>query len=167
MARAAWTTRRQEDRETPLGHYCWVCGRTRPNEKFSGKGHARHICRECARLPREERDRVQALMDIEGYLHQSNISAGNISRLKRLCGSPSEEVRRKAALVLEVARARPGKHRRWKFLARSNPALLDRLMEVGLLPEYALPDWEAAMEHAEAFAEEDQGPQGPKAMKES
>jgi len=108
VARAAWTTRRQEDRETPLGHYCWVCGRTRPNEKFSGKGHARHICRECARLPREDRDRVRDIMDIEGFLHQSTISAGNIARLKRLCGSPSEEVRQKAALVLAVARARPG-----------------------------------------------------------
>jgi len=29
------------------GHYCWVCRRIRPNEKFSGKGHAKHICREC------------------------------------------------------------------------------------------------------------------------
>ena len=23
-----------------MGHYCWVCGRTRANERFSGKGHA-------------------------------------------------------------------------------------------------------------------------------
>jgi len=41
-----------------LGHYCWVCGRCRANEKFSGKGHARHICKDCARLPREDRDRA-------------------------------------------------------------------------------------------------------------
>jgi hypothetical protein len=31
------------------GHYCRVCGRYRANEKFSGKGHARHICKDCAR----------------------------------------------------------------------------------------------------------------------
>jgi hypothetical protein len=31
------------------GHYCHVCGRYRANEKFSGKGHARHICKDCAR----------------------------------------------------------------------------------------------------------------------
>ncbi len=30
------------------GHYCRVCGRFRANEKFSGKGHARHICKDCA-----------------------------------------------------------------------------------------------------------------------
>ena len=140
-----------------MGHYCWVCGRTRANERFSGKGHARHICKDCARLPREERDRLQALIDIERFLHQSNISAGNIARLKRLCGSPSEEVRRKAALVLEVAEAKPGKRRRWGFLARSNPALLDRLMEEELLPGYAFSGSAAAVDHAEAFAEEGEG----------
>jgi hypothetical protein len=100
---------------------------------------------------------LQALIDIERFLHQSNISARNIARLKRLCGSPSEEVRRKAALVLEVAKARPGKRRRWGFLARSNPALLDRLTEEGLLPEYAFPAWGPAMDHAEAFVEEGEG----------
>jgi len=31
------------------GHYCRVCGRHRANEKFSGKGHAQHICKDCAR----------------------------------------------------------------------------------------------------------------------
>lgn len=29
------------------GHYCWVCGQIRPNERFSGKGHGKHMCREC------------------------------------------------------------------------------------------------------------------------
>lgn len=31
-----------------MGHYCRICGRTRANEKFSGKGHAKHICKDCA-----------------------------------------------------------------------------------------------------------------------
>ena len=29
------------------GHYYWVCSRMRSNESFSGKGHGKHICREC------------------------------------------------------------------------------------------------------------------------
>ncbi len=29
------------------GNYCRICGRQRANEKFSGKGHARHICKDC------------------------------------------------------------------------------------------------------------------------
>jgi hypothetical protein len=36
-------------KEKHQGHYCYVCGRYRANEKFSGKGHARHICKDCAR----------------------------------------------------------------------------------------------------------------------
>lgn len=30
-----------------MGHYCRICGRTRANEKFSGKGHKNHICKDC------------------------------------------------------------------------------------------------------------------------
>ncbi|WP_138418314.1 hypothetical protein [Aquibacillus sediminis] len=31
------------------GHFCKVCGRIRANEKFSGKGHRQHICKDCKR----------------------------------------------------------------------------------------------------------------------
>lgn len=31
------------------GHYCRVCGRYRANEKFTGKGHQQHICKDCNR----------------------------------------------------------------------------------------------------------------------
>ena len=30
------------------GHYCRICGERKANEKFSGKGHATHICKACA-----------------------------------------------------------------------------------------------------------------------
>lgn len=33
------------------GHYCRICGEYKANEQFSGKGHARHICKECQSLP--------------------------------------------------------------------------------------------------------------------
>jgi ribosome-binding protein aMBF1 (putative translation factor) len=36
-------------KKKPQGHYCHVCGRYRANEKFGGKGHARHVCKDCAR----------------------------------------------------------------------------------------------------------------------
>ncbi len=35
------------------GHYCRICGEYKANEKFSGKGHARHICKKCQSLPEE------------------------------------------------------------------------------------------------------------------
>lgn len=35
------------------GHYCRVCGEYKANDKFSGKGHARHICKKCQSLPKD------------------------------------------------------------------------------------------------------------------
>ncbi len=32
-----------------MGHYCRICGRTRANEKFSGKGRKKHVCKDCAK----------------------------------------------------------------------------------------------------------------------
>ncbi len=31
-----------------MGHYCMICGRTRANEKFSGKGRKNHVCKNCS-----------------------------------------------------------------------------------------------------------------------
>ena len=57
-------SRKKRERKLP-GHYCWACGRRRPNEKFSGRGHARHLCRECAKLGAEELAYRQALRNLE------------------------------------------------------------------------------------------------------
>ena len=122
--------------EKSLSHYCWVCGRTRANERFSGKGHARHICKDCQRLPREQRDRVQALLEVEGFLEQKNISGKNVARLETLTRSADGEVRQKAGLVLEVAHLAPHKRRRHSNLAKTRPDLLNRLAEQGLMLGY-------------------------------
>ena len=46
------------------GHYCWVCKRCRANEKFSGRGHAWHICKDCERALRaRRRERARALRE--------------------------------------------------------------------------------------------------------
>lgn len=37
------------------GHFCKVCHEYKANEKFSGKGHARHICKQCMILCDTER----------------------------------------------------------------------------------------------------------------
>ena len=47
------------------GHYCKICGAHKANEKFSGKGHAVHICRECASLPQEKKNELQSINRIE------------------------------------------------------------------------------------------------------
>lgn len=43
------------------GHYCRVCGRFRANEKFSGKGHRQHVCKDCNRdLQAQKREKKRA-----------------------------------------------------------------------------------------------------------
>jgi len=43
------------------GHFCWRCRRHRANEKFSGKGHQQHICKDCNKeLKQEKRERKRA-----------------------------------------------------------------------------------------------------------
>ncbi len=61
------------------GHYCWSCDRRRANEKFSGKGHARHLCKECARLGKEELAYRQAVRNLERLI----TLGGMILRKKR------------------------------------------------------------------------------------
>ena len=39
----------------PHGHYCKICGQYKANEKFSGKGHAVHICKACSSLGTAEK----------------------------------------------------------------------------------------------------------------
>lgn len=43
------------------GHYCRICGNYKPNEAFSGKGHADHICKECKALPQERKNELQIM----------------------------------------------------------------------------------------------------------
>ena len=47
------------------GHYCKICGERKANEKFSGKGHKAHICKECMKLPTEKRNELQTITKIE------------------------------------------------------------------------------------------------------
>jgi hypothetical protein len=54
-----------------MGHFCRICGRSRPNENFSGRRHRDHVCKDCQRMPREQRDRIERLDELHGFLHQS------------------------------------------------------------------------------------------------
>ncbi len=113
--------------ETDMGHYCRICARQRPNEKFTGRGHRKHICKDCQRLPREELSRIECLNELVRFLDQSNISANNISRLETLKQYPNEKVRELAGLILEVALVKPHKRRRSNFLAQHHPDIWQRL----------------------------------------
>lgn len=60
----------------PHGHYCKVCGEYKANEKFSGKGHAAHICKACAKLsPAESSEQmtINRLLDLPWRLSKEQI----------------------------------------------------------------------------------------------
>ena len=42
------------------GHYCKVCGEYKSNESFTGKGHKNHICKKCAKLSKEDREKMMS-----------------------------------------------------------------------------------------------------------
>jgi hypothetical protein len=110
-----------------MPYYCRICGRSRRNEKFSGRGHRDHICKDCQRLPRDQRDRIERMDELYGFLEQSTISGKNIARLEILAQHASCKIRDFALLILEVARVKPHKRRRWKFLAQNHSELFLRL----------------------------------------
>ena len=116
-----------------MGHYCRICGRERPNEQFSGKGHKIHVCKRCQAKPKSERRAIEDQDDIFGFLKQSHISEKNVTRLGQMAKSDNPQVASLAAIVLDVARLKPYKTRRLKFLAQKHPELLRKLEDTGLV----------------------------------
>lgn len=56
------------------GHYCKICGERKANEKFSGKGHALHICKACQSLPAEVQTDMKRIRDVERILGKYPLS---------------------------------------------------------------------------------------------
>ena len=115
------------------GHYCRICGSLRPNEAFSGKGHQTHVCKKCARLPKEEQEEIQYKDEIFKYLRQSHISDKNVSRLRKLAVSSNKRIAELAEIVMEVAEIKSYKKQRLKELAKNRQDILHRLEETGLI----------------------------------
>ncbi len=118
---------------TRMGHYCRICGRERPNEQFSGRGHKIHVCRRCNARPKNERQAIEDKDDIFAFLGQSHISEKNVVHLERMAKSDNPQVASLAAIVLDVARVKPYRTRRLKFLAQKHPELLGKLRDTGLI----------------------------------
>ncbi len=85
-------------------HFCWCCGRTRANERFSDRGHAQHVCKECSSFGREELAFRQAARDIDRLLGWIGVvRRKQRKRFERFLSHADERIRRYAS---EVA-ARP------------------------------------------------------------
>jgi len=137
-----------------MGHYCRICGRERANERFSGKGHKIHVCKRCQAKPKTERRAIEDEDDIFRFLNQSHISEKNVIRLGQMAKSDNPQVASLAVIVLEVARIKPYKTRRLKFLARKHPELLRKLEDTGLVFAHTW-DWEPKEVFAQSDSEED------------
>ena len=86
--------------------------------------------------PKSERQAIEDKGDMFGFLEQSHISEKNVARLEQMAKSDNPQVASLAAIVLDVARIKPHKTRRLKFLAQKHPELLGKLGETGLIPAH-------------------------------
>ncbi|MPN09294.1 hypothetical protein SDC9_156583 [bioreactor metagenome] len=81
-------------------------------------------------MPRAERDRIERLDELYGFLEQSNISKKNAARLEKLVHHNDREVAQLAGLLREIARFSPGKRRRWRRLAEQHRPVFERAVQV-------------------------------------
>ena len=82
-----------------MSHYCHICGRNRSNEKFSGRGHRDHVCKDCQRMPRGERDRIERIDELL-WLSQS---VTHLTKKRRAFGDPRSACRQPSQAIGEFA----------------------------------------------------------------
>lgn len=82
------------------GHFCWRCARIRSNERFSGRGHARHRCRDCAKLGTAELAYRQAIRDVDRLVDWNGVVRRKERKsFERFLSHPDERIRLYAAEV--------------------------------------------------------------------
>ena len=73
-------------------HYCWVCGTHKAHEKFSGRGHATHMCKQCHALPVAERNEMVAARKADNMAFR-HLTEQEIKWLRKRMNDPRQEVR--------------------------------------------------------------------------
>lgn len=64
-------------------HYCKVCGKPKPNEQFTGRGYAAHICKSCAKLSPAAQAEAATIVRLESLPWW--LSKAQIAWLKNRC----------------------------------------------------------------------------------
>jgi hypothetical protein len=105
------------------GHWCWCCGRDRPNERFSGSGHRAHICKDCKKLGPAELSYRQAILDVDRLMPK------RMAEIKRIADThPDARVQEYArGLVAYVEQERQLEREAWR---RDEEALERKLEEL-------------------------------------
>jgi len=66
----------------------------RANEKFSGRGHARHLCKDCARLGKEELAYRQEIRNLERLLgYQGHVPRKKLKQFQKYLEHENPRVR--------------------------------------------------------------------------
>ena len=91
------------------GHYCKICGEYKSNEKFSGKGHAAHICKTCASLPPEKKSEMAAMNRLLNLPWR--LSKEQISWLKKRCTINAQTFGRSQRNNMKCGFCQPGSGR--------------------------------------------------------
>ena len=95
-------------RKNSRGHFCWCCDRVRANERFSGRGHAHHLCKDCAKLGTEELAYRQAIRNIDRLLDwDDRVRRKQKKSFERFLSHPDQRIRQYAeAVAAQDARMR-------------------------------------------------------------
>jgi len=78
-----------------------------PNEKFSGKGHAAHICKKCAKKTKEQQSEEIALNRIYHVYQYQNLSRDNRRMLEKYTHSKRERIHSAALEAIATFRKAP------------------------------------------------------------
>ena len=119
-----------------MGYYCRYCGRTRRNEKFSGKGRKKGICKDCTSIPRAERDKIDRMEALWGFVDQSRISEKNLAYLRECRQHADSEVQHLALLLIKLREVSPHRKKRWRKVKHAAPSLFRACESLGLLDEW-------------------------------
>ena len=89
---------KKHSNDKPQGHFCWVCGEHKAHEKFSGRGHATHMCKECHALPVAVRNEMVAIRKIQNMAFRY-LNEQDINWLRKRLNDPRPEVKAAAREV--------------------------------------------------------------------
>jgi hypothetical protein len=98
------------------GNFCWCGGRMRWNEKFSGSGHANHLCKDCYKLGSSELQYRKDLRDLERLVTWEGSQEVSLER----------KVMPKFARLLKIAAKSSLKKQRHFPIERISPLNIER-----------------------------------------
>lgn len=114
------------------GHYCKICGDYKSNEKFSGKGHAAHICKACSQLSAAEQAEAVTINRLMNF-PMGRLSASDKGWLENRLHNQRPEVASLAREVYSLHFPRTERNARKKQLIINN---LDFKLHTVFFDEY-------------------------------